>query len=113
MLSARLLARRLLLGAVLACVPALLLALFWAGVGPTAAQEDEAQPPAKPAGLRVATEAGSLDASVDWDEVAGADSYLVRWRVAGSGNRLNEGVEVSASHAVVTVDASGGWVVRV
>ena len=36
--------------------------------------------PASPSGLGVSIEPGSLAVSVDWDDVAGADDYLVRWR---------------------------------
>ncbi len=71
------------------------------------------EPPAKPAGLTVGTAVGSLDVSVDWDDVEGASSYRVRWRVAGSGNKLNDGVEVQSSGAEITVDGDGMWVVRV
>ena len=72
-----------------------------------------AQPPAKPTGLQVSTQSGSLSVSVDWDDVAGADSYLVRWREAGSGNQLNAGVRPSASETTITVADYGEWVVRV
>ncbi len=69
--------------------------------------------PAQPTRLQVDTTPGSLDASVDWDDVAGASHYLVRWRVAGPGNSLNTGVESQSSTATVTVDGYGEWVVRV
>ena len=71
------------------------------------------EPPAKAAGLTAGTAVGSLDVSVDWDDVASASSYRVRWRVAGAGNSLNEGVEVQSSDAEITVDDHGMWVVRV
>ena len=51
--------------------------------------------------------------TVEWDDVAGADDYLVRWRVAGPGNRLNDGVRASSSDTRITVADYGDWVVRV
>ena len=80
---------------------------------PAATPTPEPQAPAKPAGLRVAATPGSLDVSLDWDEVAGADSYRVRWREGVRGTRLNEGVSVSASRADITVADYGEWVVKV
>ena len=69
--------------------------------------------PAKPTGLRVSTEPGSLDVAVDWDAVDGATSYKVRWRTAEDGSKLNDGVEVESTEATVTVEDYGQWVVRV
>ena len=69
--------------------------------------------PGRPTGLQVAAQPGSLDVSADWDDVDGAASYLVRWRKAGPGNELNEGVEVESSNADITVSGYGDWVVRV
>lgn len=74
---------------------------------------DGAQPPARPIGLQVSTAQGSLDVSVDWNDVDGAASYLVYWRLTGPGHKLNEGVEVGTSEATITVDDHGEWVVRV
>ena len=56
-----------------------------AGCGPGATQtlEVEQTVPGRPTGLEVATEAGSLDVSLDWDDIDGAASYLVRWRQYG------------------------------
>ena len=68
--------------------------------------------PARPSGLRVAAEPGSLDVSASWDDVSGAASYSVRWRPAGDG-QLNEGVRVQTSGADFTVNDYGQWVVRV
>ena len=69
--------------------------------------------PAQPTGLQTDTQSGSLDVSLDWDDVTGASHYLVRWRVAGPGNTLNTGVEVQSSNASIAVDDYGEWVVRV
>ena len=102
--------RLLLLSATLALMGALLLAALWAGGNPAGAQ-DETEVPAKPTGLRVDTTQGSLDVSVDWNDVAGADDYLVRWR-AKDGN-LNAGVRPTSSNAAITVSAYGRWVVQV
>lgn len=64
-------------------------------------------------GLRVTTQFGSLDMAVDWRDVTGADSYLVRWRQHGPGQTLNEGVRSTSSDATVTAGDSSKWVVRV
>ena len=72
-----------------------------------------AQPPAKPTGLTLVSEPGSLDVSVDWSDVEGADEYRVRWRLQGPGNPLNEGIATTSSAAVITVTDYGNWVVRV
>ena len=72
-----------------------------------------AQPPAEPTGLLVSTTAGSLDVSVDWDDVEGANEYRLRWRVAGPDQELNEGITTTSSEAVITVSGYGEWVVRV
>ena len=69
--------------------------------------------PEKPTGLQADTTSGSLNVSVDWDDVTGASHYLVRWRVAGPGNKLNTGVEAQSSDASITVDDYGEWLVRV
>ena len=85
------------------------------GCGPAAAKQFTVvmPPDQKPAGLGVTTQQGSLDAAVDWDEVDGADSYLVRWRQAGPGNPLNDGMRVRSSDAIITVADYGDCVVRV
>ena len=72
-----------------------------------------AQPPAKPTGLSVSTAQGSLHVSADWDDTPGATQYLVRWRVAGAGNPLNDGVRTGSSATAITVADYGEWVVRV
>ena len=66
-----------------------------------------------PTGLRVTAERGSLDVSLDWDDVSGAAHYRVRWRPAGPDNNLNDGVQVRSSSAVITVARYGEWVARV
>lgn len=89
------------------------LAAVAVAVPSVAVADSAAEPPARPTGLQVSTEAGSLEVSVGWDDTDGATSYLVRWRLAGDGHELSEGVEVEASEATVTVEGSGEWVVRV
>ena len=69
--------------------------------------------PAQPTGLEVDTEAGSLDVSVEWVDVDGADEYWVRWRMSGPGQKLNDGVRPTSSDTQITVADYGKWVVRV
>ena len=68
-------ARWLFLAAALTVVLALLLALAWTGGSPISAQDTGEGPPARPAGLRVSAQQGSLDVYVNWDDVDGATSY--------------------------------------
>ena len=82
------------LGLFLALIAALLVAAL-ALIG-QAGTDDGEQLPA-PSGLQVSTERASLDVPMDWDDVDGAASYWVRWRVAGPGNKLNEGIGVQSS----------------
>ena len=63
--------------------------------------------------MSVSAVPGSLDVSVDWDDVPGASYYWLRWRESGSGNELNEGVAVLPSEAVIAVSGYGEWVARV
>ena len=79
----------------------------------TETETEPAAPPARPTGLSVTPERGSLTVTVDWDDTDGADSYRVRWRAAGAGNPLNEGTRSATSGATITVNAYGDWVVRV
>ncbi|MDE0370133.1 MAG: fibronectin type III domain-containing protein [bacterium] len=72
-----------------------------------------AEVPARPTGLQLTTEEGSLSVGADWDDVEGASGYRVRWRLAGPGHTLNEGLEVEESEATITVDGFGEWLVRV
>ena len=98
----------------LLCLAALLVALAaLAVVWNAAGADDTGSPPAEPTGLSVDTEQGSLDVSVEWDEVDGAADYWVRWRLFHPDHKLNEGVRVAASSAAFTVDDYGEWVVRV
>ena len=99
--------RVLFLTAVLSlALVALWLVLLGSAGGPASAQDDTGtERPAKPTGLGVETQRGSLTASVDWDDVAGADKYWVRWRPK-SGN-LNAGVEVQSSATDITVSDYG------
>ena len=74
---------------------------------------DDGDPLPAPTGLQVTAERGSLDVSLDWDDVSGAAHYWVRWRVSGPDNKLNDGVQVRSSDAVITVTRYGEWVARV
>ena len=80
---------------------------------PEATPEPVVEIPAKPTGLGTGTTAGSLDVSVDWDDVTGADDYRVRWRRHGPGQALNAGVSPTSSNETITVAGYGRWVVRV
>ena len=86
-----------------------------AGCGPGANQQLAVQPepPATPTGLSLDAKRGSLDVSVDWDDVEGTDDYLVRWRLPGPDQAMNEGVQTPSSEATITVADYGQWVVRV
>ena len=96
----------------LALTAALLVAaLVLIGLGRAGADDGDGLP--APTGLRVAAERGSLDVSLDWDDVSGAAHYRVRWRPAGPDNKLNDGVQVRSSSAVITVARYGEWVARV
>ena len=75
--------------------------------------EPPSEVPTTPLGLQVTTEQGSLSVGLDWDDVEGASGYRVRWRLAGPGHTLNEGLEVQESEATITVDGFGEWLVRV
>ena len=45
------------------------LALTLSGDDPARAQDAGSKPPGQPAGLQIATERGSLDVSLEWDDV--------------------------------------------
>ena len=96
---------------ILALMLAASVSVLWTAASPAGAQDDGSGVPAKPEGLEVSTERGSLDVSVEWDDVDGAASYLVRWRT--SDGELNEGVEVETFNAAITVadccDWGWGW----
>ena len=80
-------------------------------IGQAGADDGDSLP--APTELRASTERGSLDVALDWNDVDGAASYSVRWRVAEPGNRLNDGISVQSSDAVITVAIYGEWVARV
>ena len=76
--------------------------------------------PAKPTGLEVSqASADSLKADVEFDSVEFAAEYKIRWRKAGPGNDLNEGITRSANagsetvNAQITVDEYDSWIVSV
>ena len=69
--------------------------------------------PAKPTGLSVVTTLDSLEVDADWDDVDGAEDYLVRWRLYGPNQELNDGVRTTSSDEQFSVDDYGEWVVRV
>lgn len=108
MLRAGMHARSLALAGASAPVLVLFGALLWPGTTPAGAQSGEKL--AKPTGLTVDTTRDSLDVSVDWDDIAGAEDYLVRWR-AKDGD-LNAGERAATSNAEITVGECGTWVVQ-
>ena len=57
-----------------------------------------------------ATEPGSVDVAVDWDDVDGADGHLVRWRRHGPDQDLNDGVRRTSSDTTITVTITGNIV---
>ena len=95
------------------CIVLFAALLFAFPVLTPALAEDGTEVPGKPTGLEVHAEQNSLDASVAWDDVAGAREYWVRWRLIHPDHDLNEGVKVESSSAAITVDHFGEWVVRV
>ena len=101
-------ARRL--GLFLALI-ALLTAAGLTLIGQAGANDGDSLP--APNELQASTERGSLDVALDWNDVDGAASYRVRWRVAGPDNKLNDGISVQSSDAVITVAFYGEWVARV
>ena len=113
MLQPELRRKGLLVVFTLALVPTAVMSVVLMGTGAAGAQDDGAGPPAEPSGLSVSIEAGSLDASVDWNDVEGPTPNWVRWRSLGDGGDLNDGVKVETSEATITVADYGTWVVRV
>ena len=103
--------RRVLICLMLAAIAATAIALIWLRAAPAGAQEEKTVP-AKPTGLTITTEQGSLAVSLDWDDVDGATRYLVRWRSVDNGEKLNQGVEVQSSEAIITLAGYGVWVAR-
>ncbi len=70
-------------------------------------------PSQSPTGLSIDSSAGPGSVALDWDDTAGAAEYWVRWRQAGAGNPLNNGIRVAASQAIINVGSAGGWVALV
>lgn len=83
------------------------LAIRSTSISPAVAADGK-QRPVRPTGLEVVTEAGSPD----WDDVEGADDYRVRWRKAGPGYKLTDGVEIESSTATIILVSHGERVVR-
>ena len=105
--------RCLLLGlATLLILLLAVLAVVLPATNPAGAQDD-GEVPAKPTGLRITTEQGSLNVSLTWDDVDGAADYWVRWRSVDNKDKLNEGVRIETSEATITFADYGNWVVRV
>ena len=76
--------------------------------------------PAKPTLLVVSqSSADPLNAGVKFDSVEFAAEYKIRWRKAGPGNDLNEGITLPADagsktvSAQITLDEYDSWIIRV
>ena len=105
---------KLIIGILAASAALIALAVFTGFITYSPAHASQgAQPPAKPTGLSVSTAQGSLDVSMDWDDVDGAAEYWVRWRFVQPEHRLNEGIRTGSSATTITVADYGEWVVRV
>ena len=76
-------------------------------------QRSTSELPITPTGLQVSLQPDSLIVALDWDDIAGATEYLVRWRLKGPGQKLNAGVRSTTSETRITVTDYGDWVVRV
>ena len=85
------------------------------GTGQAKNFEVEPPLPGEPANLSVTTTTGSLQVSVNWDDVDGATSYAVRWRVHGAGIEFEDEdmATVTESEASITVGEYGSWIVQV
>ncbi|MCY4511664.1 MAG: SwmB domain-containing protein [Acidobacteria bacterium] len=70
-------------------------------------------PPAAPGELSVTTEPGLLTVNLDWDDVAGAAEYWLRWRSVDRNEQLSRGVRIVTSEVSLTLPRSGVWVARV
>ena len=89
---------------------ALALVVTWPTTPPVEAQSESLP---KPEGVNVQTTDGSLDVSVTWNAVFGAESYRVRLREAGDDKTFNTVATPTVAAADITVDDFGDWVVRV
>ncbi len=72
-------------------------------------QKEEAQPPATPANLTVASALGILDVAAWWDATDHATSYRVRWRQRGAEFQEENETNVTDPSADVTVSGYGDW----
>ena len=71
------------------------------------------QPLDAPAGLQAYVERGSLEALLDWDDVEGAVSYMVRWQADGASGSSATAMRAHSSEANITLAGYGDWVASV
>ena len=86
-----------------------------AGCGPGVAQTVGVvlPKPGRPENLAVATKAGSLDVSADWDDVAWATSYAVHWGIVVPDMGVSWRVNARTSEASAAMPSAGKWAVKV
>ena len=92
-----------------------LLSVLLALPGSAAAARDvrtEDRAPAKPAGLGVEAQPGTLEVGVSWDDVPGATSYSLNWRRPGGDFEPGDAVTVTDTEATLAMPGRGLWRVR-
>ena len=92
-----------------------LLSVLLALPGSAAAAGDvrtEDRAPAKPAGLGVEAQPGTLEVGVSWDDVPGATSYSLNWRRPGGDFEPGDAVTVTETEATLAMPGRGLWRVR-
>ena len=81
------------------------------GCSPSAAQTVAIRPES-PANLTITSTLRELDLSAAWDAAAGASSYRLRWRQAGSDFASGNEITATTTGAAITVSAYGYWAVE-
>ena len=72
------------------------------------------RPPGEPQNFVLSAGAGSLDISATWDALDGADTYKLRWRLAGGEFEAANAATATAANTSATITAPdyGEWEVR-
>ena len=83
-----------------------------AGCGPEASQTVELSSLHPPANFQVSAQLGQLDLWAQWDAVAGATSYKLRWRQGDGELEPANAITVTDTSATITVSGYGEWEVR-
>ena len=73
---------------------------------------DIPRPPEEPQNLALSATPGSLDIPATWDALDGADTYKLRWRLAGGEFEAANAATVTDTSAAITVPDYGEWEVR-